>query len=374
MVHVPQNRTAIFVDYFDGYSAVPHRVELRLGADAVSILPAADPPILWPYVDMHQLPDQAGREGLVLVKGDGHARLCIPPHLHDLNDALRAACPARPAVPVTGAMRKRLVGYSLLATGSVVLILFFLLPLMAIQLARVLPPEGEKALGDATFEHIRVALDQIGGDGVRICTNPAGDKALDRLEARLVKHIELPFPVSLHVLDSELVNAFALPGGHVVLFRGLIEAAESPDEVAAVLAHELGHVHHRDGTVGALRSAGSIGVLGLLFGDFAGGTVTLLLAEQLINARYSQAAETRADTFAHGLLLDAQISPEALAVFFQRLKDLYGDETGLVAHFQSHPELQARMDAARAVQADSGTFFSAALTSSEWASLKRICR
>ena len=84
------------------------------------------------------------------------------------------------------------------------------------------------------------------------------------------------------------------PGGRLVFFRGLLEEAENPDEVAAVLAHEIGHVVYRDPTRDALRSAGSLGVLGLLFGDFAGGTVALFIANQLINASYSQAAEARA--------------------------------------------------------------------------------
>lgn len=66
-----------------------------------------------------------------------------------------------------------------------------------------------------------------------------------------------------------------MPGGLIILFRGLIDAAESSDEVAAVYAHELGHVVARDPTRIALRSAGSIGVLGLLLGDFAGGAVVL---------------------------------------------------------------------------------------------------
>lgn len=374
MVELTQSSPRIFVDYVDGHTAIAHRVELRLGAEAISILPPDAPAIIWPYIDVHRMPDQAGRTGMVLAKGDGPARLYIPANQYELSDALRAACPPRNDTPAAKQLRKKLFGFSLLAIGSVILILFFLLPLMAIQLARVLPAEGEKALGDATFEQVRVALDDFGDTGLRVCDDLAGRKALDVMAARLLKHVDLPFPATIHVLDSELVNAFALPGGHVVLFRGLLNAADTPDEVAAVLAHELGHVYYRHATEGALRSAGSIGVLGLLFGDFAGGTVALFLADQLINARYSQDAETQADEFAHELLLDAQISPAALAVFFQRLKDMSGEQSGLAAHLSSHPELQARMDAALAVVPGETALFAPSLSAGQWQNLKRICK
>ncbi len=372
MAQVSRNSQAIFASYFDGYSAVPRRVELRSETHALSILPTEAAPILWPYTEIHQLPDQASREGVVLMKGTGQARLCIESQHEDLVVALRAACPPKSAVPLTGETRKRLLGFSFLAVGSIILILFFFLPLLAVQLVRILPPEAEKALGDATFQQIRVAMEQGSDEGLHICDGRPGQEALAALKARLVKHTMLPFPVSLHVLDSDLVNAFTLPGGHVVLFRGLIDAAEDPNEIAAVLAHELGHVFYRDGTVGALRSVGSIGVLGLLFGDFAGGSVALVSAEQFIHAQHSQAVERRADAFATDLMTKAQIDPRALAAFFQRLEKLHGSEAGLVIHFKSHPELKERMMKALRAQVPTGA--RAALSPDEWANLLGICR
>jgi predicted Zn-dependent protease len=169
-----------------------------------------------------------------------------------------------------------------------------------------------------------------------------------------------------------MMNAFALPGGFVVLFRGLIDAAESPDEVAAVLAHEIGHVVSRDPTRHALRSAGSIGVLGLLFGDFAGGAVVLFLTERLIDAQYSQGAESGADRFAYGVLLNAGASPAALGDMFQRLRDKYGDSDAIIAHFLSHPGLEERIKAARAA-APKDRDYQPILGDEEWAALKGIC-
>ena len=169
-----------------------------------------------------------------------------------------------------------------------------------------------------------------------------------------------------------MVNAFALPGGYVVFFRGLIEKAEEPEEVAAVFAHEVGHIAARDPTRIALRSAGSIGVLGLLLGDFAGGAVVLFLAERIIQADYTQEAEGAADTFAHKVLLAADLPPSAIATFFERLDAENDEDAGLMAHFMTHPALGDRIAAARAAE-PADAEFRPLLTPQEWSALQSIC-
>jgi len=174
------------------------------------------------------------------------------------------------------------------------------------------------------------------------------------------------------VLDHEMINAFALPGNYIVFFRGLIDKAETPEEIAAVFAHEIGHVVSRDPTRHALRSAGSLGVLGLLFGDFAGGAAALFLVERLIEANYSQGAEAAADVFAHEVLQDADIAPSALATMFERFLEIGGEPSPLVSHFLSHPSLGDRIQAARDATPD-GFEATPILTAQEWQALRDIC-
>jgi predicted Zn-dependent protease len=260
----------------------------------------------------------------------------------------------------------------LAAVASVALIIFVLVPVMANQLAAILPPEGEKALGDATLDQIRTALDRTGLEGLPVCDAPAGRAALDRLAGRITAGVDLPYDLTITVLDHEMVNAFALPGGYIVFFRGLIDEAESAEEVAAVFAHELGHVVARDPARGALRTAGSIGVLGLLLGDFAGGAAVLFLVERLIEASYSQGAEAAADAFAHDRLVSVDLPPGALGTFFARLRSEHGDAEGIVAHFLSHPHLGDRIARAEAAGAGQGAT-RPALGPEEWAALRAIC-
>ncbi|WP_417211650.1 M48 family metallopeptidase [Antarctobacter sp.] len=350
-------------DFFDGETPVARPVSLRIDSDSRTLTGDG---IDWPIDDIREVMDQAGNDLIVLrLKGDPVARLVLR------HGDIRARLPNRTR-PAPLVRRGRLVGWALAAVASVTLILFVLVPLMADQLAEYIPPDGEKALGEVTLTQIREALDDTGLHPIAFCTAPKGEQALRKIQARLTAQMDPPADLSVHVLNHEMVNAFALPGGQIVFFRGLIDEAETPEELAAVFAHEIGHVVSRDPTRHALRSAGSIGVLGLIFGDFAGGAVVLLLAEQLIEAQYSQGAEGAADVYAHDLMIRAGLSPAALAVMFERFRALGGDAEGFVGHFLSHPRLGDRIAAARkAVPAELQP--RPLLTADEWQALRDIC-
>ena len=92
-------------------------------------------------------------------------------------------------------------------------------------------------------------------------------------------------------------NAFALPGGHIYVFQGLIDRAQSPDELAGVLAHEIGHVAHRDGTRTVLQTAGLSFLFGMMLGDFFGGGAVVIAAKTVLRSSYSRRVEAAADTY-----------------------------------------------------------------------------
>ena len=87
-------------------------------------------------------------------------------------------------------------------------------------------------------------------------------------------------------------NAAALAGGYIYIFQGLIEKAESVDEVAGVIAHELGHVAHRDGTKALIQAGGLSFLFGMLLGDFVGGGAVVMAATSLLQSAYSREAES----------------------------------------------------------------------------------
>lgn len=364
-------RPIAFADFFDGDRAMVRRVEFELEdtSKVLEIRPPETQPIRWSYSSLRRLPDQADPDALVLTSTNTPlARLILSDNASILMLEARVKS-IDTRQPVRG--KGRIAAWATAAIASVALIILVLIPIMADQLARFLPPEGEQALGQSTLEQIQSAL----ADGVAeldTCDNPEGLAAMEAMQARLGTDYDLPYDITVTILDHPMVNAFALPGGQVVFFRGMLEAATHPDQIAAVLAHEIGHVVARDPTRIALRSAGSLGVLGLLFGDFAGGAAVLFLVEQLIRADYTQDAEAAADDFGITMMRNAGADPAALADLFQIVLEEYGDVTGIAAHFVSHPSLGDRIAKAQAA-GDNLVATAPTLTDAEWTALQNVC-
>lgn len=220
--------------------------------------------------------------------------------------------------------------------------------------ARMIPRSVEARMGTL----------MVGDFGERACTAPAGAAALKTLAARL----GMKDDVDLRVVDVPMVNAVTLPGGHVVLFSGLLRQSDTPDEVAGVLAHELGHVENRDVLESLVRQLGLSVVLGGLDGNVGGYTNALL------SASYSRGAETRADGFAIDALAQARISPKPTAAFFQRLSRHEVKVEGanaLLGYLASHP-MSSEREQRFAASAGKVTY-TPALDAAQWKALREIC-
>jgi Zn-dependent protease with chaperone function len=223
-------------------------------------------------------------------------------------------------------------------------------------LAPLVPASWEEKMGDA----------MVGDFGGRFCSTPAGDAALTALVAKVDPDAEAR---QVALANIPLVNAVTLPGGRVILFDGLVQDAQSPDEVAGVLGHELGHVRHRDTMTGLIRQLGLTAVLGS-FGGNAGGYLNGVLA-----LSYGRKAESAADGDAIDRMRAAAISPAPTADFFARL----GKEEGSGASAQamtwlsSHPlsaERRKRFTAA----VDKGATYRPALDAAQWQALRTSCK
>lgn len=257
-------------------------------------------------------------------------------------------------------------GGAVLALG---LMLFVILPALAGTLARIIPIDREIAFGKTVVAQVERFLGGTRLGGLR-CEDPAGLAALDRLLARLTDGQDLAYVIEVQVFDHGLVNALAAPGGQVVLLRGLLDEATGPDAVAGVLAHEIAHVEARDATRGALRAAGSAGLLSMVIGDVTGGAALTLVAEHVVSASYTRQAEAAADVFALALLQDAGVSAEGFASFFEALDD--EDGIALPEYLSTHPVTRDRASRARQV-ANAQTATQPILPPEDWAALQGIC-
>ncbi|MGK6319378.1 M48 family metallopeptidase [Sphingomonas sp. DT-204] len=221
--------------------------------------------------------------------------------------------------------------------------------------ARLMPPVVERRLGDL----------MVGDFGGRTCNAPAGAAALQALTERLGPAVG---DADIRVVNVPIVNAVTLPGGHVLIFQGLLRDARSPDEVAGVIAHELGHVAHRDVLASLIRQLGLSVVLGGLDGNVGGYTNALL------SAGYSRGAEADADSFAIDALREAQVSPLGTAAFFDRLgrgEAKLGTSLRVLGYLSSHPLSSDRQRLFRASARSQG--YRPALDPQQWAALRTIC-
>jgi Zn-dependent protease with chaperone function len=357
--------------FFDGVSAREHLVHLVLHDHGIEIAgPSLDGPVEWVYTDMRRVADLANQKGASFRVMGGLGRLNVQDE--ELAARLKTLAVNLKKSDIPASTWKRIGMWGAGAIASVVVIIFVIIPALANQLATMIPVEREIALGNTSLKQIERFLEYT-GDTSLTCSGVKGQAALEKMTARLEIHLDSPYPLDIKVFDHKMLNAFAVPGGHIVLFDGLIKAAESPEEVAAVLGHELGHVINRDPTRLTLRSAGSVGILGMVFGDFAGGAVALLIAEQLIAADYSKDAETKADVFSHDLMAKAELPSKPMASFFEKLHAKYGDDSGLLSHLASHPDLLGRANAAKDADTIGEQSFDAILNASEWEDLRSIC-
>ena len=193
-----------------------------------------------------------------------------------------------------------------------------------------------------------------------------GQASLDSLAARLDNGKE---PVRVHVVHFPIINAVTLPGGEILIFDKLLTNANSPDELAGVIGHEIGHVEHRDVMAGLIREFG----LSLLLSNFKGSAAGNL--NYMLSARYSRDVESKADDYAIDALRSAAISPQPTADFFQhmaKLEQSLGKLGTALSYTASHPMSEDRA-MKFAHSAKPGTLYQPALSPEAWQTLRDIC-
>ena len=217
------------------------------------------------------------------------------------------------------------------------------------------PLSWEIAIGESAFLGATAGLPAA----------PAADTAVvDAVFARLLPHVaHTGYPFAWKVVGVPQVNAFALPGGKIVVFSGLVREAARPEEIAGVLAHEIEHAVQRHSLQKMVRGAGIRAVAGLLLGDLGGAAGAIGAAGvQLQELSYGRDQEREADLAAIDLLDRAGIDPAGLPAFFDRLAaEEDGGDTPAPAPgkalslLSTHPASAERSQALRRRIAELGT-------------------
>ncbi|HLI11343.1 MAG TPA: M48 family metallopeptidase [Alphaproteobacteria bacterium] len=357
-------------EYSDGRVAIVHPALARLHASALIVTDRNDRELArWPTDEVRLIDVAGGKSRLRLARAGGDARLTVLSA--SALPALEAACP-KLRRNAHGGPGWRAMALALGAAAAAAAFLFLVvIPLAAREAVYWVPPRMEVALGQRTAALLTGILRQVGkmNAGPDECDAPAGRAALDRLTATLVAAAKPRMTPHFRVINSPVVNALALPGGQILVFKGLIDVTAEPNELAGVLAHELAHeeLGHPISIV-IERGAGAF-LIGLLLGDVVGGSMTVGAAQAVLEARFSRDAERAADARGVAILESAGLDPRPFGRFFARLATKDEAASGIPGFLQSHPPSAARAALVEAAPAGGRD----AVTPADWLALKRIC-
>ena len=232
--------------------------------------------------------------------------------------------------------RQRTVWSIVLAVvGGLTLLLWFGSDLLVELAVDRIPVEWEQKIGESAYRDFLMQQTLL-KEGPAVA-------AIDEITQRLTAQIpDNPYKFEISVVKSDVVNAFALPGGYVVVLTGLLQKAESGEEVAGVLSHEMNHVLQRHGLDRIVKQIGVIGIMTIVFGDQQGLIgVMKQVGVELLTLKFGRAQETEADVTGLRLLHRAKIDPTGMVTFFQRLSE---KENGRVEWLSTHPMSAGRAE------------------------------
>lgn len=352
----------------DGRTAARHDVVVELTPDALILRDAGDREIArWPYDELRLVDAEPAGGGLRLKRGDeGIERLAVG--APEVVSRIRVLAPNLEAREARSPNVFRILLYGSLGVAACAALVWIALPFAAGWTARQIPVAWEEALGERVWQQMRRLLAAAEQDGMRQCAAPEGGAALARLVERLAREAQAPYRFRVTVIDIETANALALPGGRIVLFRGLIDSARQADEVAGVLAHEMAHIVRRHGTQALVRHMGLRALFGLVLGDVWAGPLGGM-SETLLQLSYSREAEAEADRVGLALLSAARIRADGLAAFFERLAREGADLPPGLRFLATHPSHESRAELFAAARGGGP-----AMSADDWAALRAICK
>ncbi len=356
--------------YFDGRTTARRPVTIVLTPSGIELHIADGTRAFWPYGDITQTQGSYTDEPVRLERGSPLPEAVVvedPAFLRALQHFAREnerqfAGPRRHA---------SLVSLILLAgVASIVLIAGLILwgiPTLAEWATPLIPISWETALGESVVQQLAPAA--------RRCANDRLRDSVDGIVARLAAaRPDSPYRFHVTVVDGPVFNAFAAPGGQIVVFRKMLQAAERPEELAGVLAHEMQHVYRRHAMKALVRDLSIAAIVGAVFGDITGiGALAVAAGRTLTTLHYSRETETEADREGLRLLQAARIDPADMVRFFETLKKHTGGGE-LPAYFSTHPDTDERLAKMKTLAAATPGSSEPLLPGVKWDEVRKLCR
>ena len=358
---------ALVARFFDGQSSKAHTVSLKISDENISFI-ANGITHSWPVQDIEKYSDD-DNPNLILgsLKLAPDARLVISDQ-QLMADIEKRFPQFEENYKKQNKMGGKVVAYAMAAAACLILIGIWGVPFAAERFAPFVPASVEQRLGKATRGQI-VGIFTL-NKGADICEAEAGAQALRKMVAQIEPTQNLHVPLNIIVIKSPIANAFALPGGYMVIMSDILKKMKSSDELAAVIAHEMGHIKHRHSMKMLMSSLGYSFIFSTLLGDFTGATVILGASQELTQASYTRDKEYEADREAGKSLQSLNRDPSVLGDFLLRL-DPSKNKQNVLSLLRSHPYSEQRMAALKLYTPKQ--IGDKLISDKEWNALKNIC-
>src|SRR5262249_21776221 len=297
----------------DGRSATRREASIRLSASGLEISFGDGTRLWWPLREVRQTQGAYAGEQIRLERGAPFPEILLIEDSAFLA-ALHATAPGfgrRFHNPGTRRSRVLLtVGAAVASVAAGAVLYVWGIPAAAAILAARVPVSWEERLGQAAVEQITASR--------RRCVDAEREAAIGAIVKRLLEpYPRVPYTFRVTVVDDKTINAFAVPGGQVVLLRGLVERSRSPEQLAGVLAHVL----QRHSTRLLLQHASTGLLLVAISGDIAGAMAYGIESARVLGTlRYSRHIESEADTEGLKMLLAADVDPQGMIAFFESMR------------------------------------------------------
>ncbi len=356
--------------YLDGRTAARQAVAIVLLPDGLSLITDRGHTRSWPYRAMRVTQGRYPGEHVRLEHGGPIAEALLVEDPAFFSDLLRAAPHLASGVHHPSQRSKRILwtaGAAVAAIGLAAAVFRWGLPAFAALAAVWVPVSWEVRLGDAVADYLAPANER--------CDDPVLLGRLDALTAALVAASPSPYTMRVRVADDDAVNAFAAPGGHIVILRGLLKRTTRPEELAGVLAHEIQHITQRHSTRAMLHHASAGVLVAALTGDVSGVAAFGLDAARTLGLlRYSREHETAADKAGMEMILAAGIDPSGMIAFYDLMAQEGPALPGPLNYLATHPATGERGKRIRELAAGGAPPTRSLGSAEEWATVTRRCR
>ncbi len=352
--------------YYDGRTPSKRAVTVELAADELRIERPGEELLVWSYTQLQTVCDGADGEPVRLEPKGGVPGEALVVDSGSFAEAMRQHAPARRAGREWLEFRGwRPVLAACAAIAAVACAFYFWgVRAAADAAARVAPPFLEERLG-------RAVVNILAPEPQR-CSNQEREKLLARVTDRLTAAAgRSGYQFKVIWADRPIANAFAAPGGYIVVFQGLLSEMQTPEELAGVLAHEMQHVVNRHATRALARDISARTLLSLIAFDASGTPGGIRGAVELGNLSYQRSDEEQADLGAVALLQRARIDPRGLETLLRRLQ-LNGQAVEL-GYLSSHPAIEERIAKMEARVSRSAPAAVPLMTPEEWAAARSVC-